>query len=294
MKEQIVTVFGGTGFLGNRVVKQLLEAGARVRVAARHPRAADFSEWRSQVVPVQVDVRDENAVTEAVSRATAVVNAVSLYVEKGDLGFNAIHVQGAERIARCAKRADVQRMVHVSGIGVNLDSPSPFVHARALGEKAVREVFADATIIRPSVMFARDGGFLKSVEMAIRLPVVPLFGRGETRLQPVCVDDVAAAIIRLSLADDCPSGVFELGGAKVYTYREAVQTLLAHTGRKRWLLPVPFPAWRVLVAGLKILPNPPLTRDQLILMQHDNIAGDDARTFSDLNIQPKSLEQCLT
>jgi uncharacterized protein YbjT (DUF2867 family) len=291
--EQVATVFGGTGFLGRRVVRALAKAGDQVRIAARHPSTRDFPDLQSQLVPVTVDLRDEQAVAEAVKGAAAVVNAVSLYVEKGDLTFQVVHVQGAERLARCAKAAGVERFVHVSGIGVDANSPSAFVRARARGEEVVRNAFEQATIVRPSVMFACGESFLKALEDVTRLPVVPLFGRGDTRLQPAWVDDVANAIAYLLQAGAPRGMVFELGGGKVYTYREAVQEVAAHLGRKRWLLRVPFPLWHGIVAILSALPNPPLTRDQLVLMKSDNIVAKGANTFSTLGIQPRSLEEVL-
>lgn len=291
MGDRVVTVFGGTGFLGRRIVRALVKAGSQVRVAARKPKTGGSQQW-DQAVPVAVDIRDDRAVADAVKGAVAVVNAVSLYVEKGDLTFEGIHVQGAARIARHARAAGVQKFVHVSGIGVNGNSPSAFVRARARGEEVVWDEFENATVIRPSVMFDCDEAFVEALETVTRLPVVPLFGRGDVRLQPAYVNDVADAIAAVLLRDDAGS-LYELGGSKVYTYRQAVQAVAAQLGRKRLLMPLPFPVWRAMVAALGVLPNPPLTRDQLILMESDNIVHSGTKTFADLGIQASSLEDIL-
>jgi len=293
MDDRVATVVGGTGFLGRRVVQALAESGYRVRVGARRPAAVDFGNLRDRLVPVVVDVRGEQSVREAVAGAAAVVNAVSLYVEKDGLTFDAIHVEGAERVARCARVAGVERLIHVSGIGADADSRSPFVRARARGEEAVRKAFERATLVRPSVMTACDDAFLTSLEVVTRLPVVPLFGHGDNRLQPAYVNDVAAALARLAERADSRGRLFELGGGRTYTYREAVQVVMSHLGRNRVLLPVPFAFWRGLVRVFGLLPNPPITRDQLILLEADNIVGSNASTFSDLGMQPRTFESVV-
>jgi uncharacterized protein YbjT (DUF2867 family) len=291
---QVFTVFGGTGFLGRRVVRALLDTGATVRVAARHPGSEFFPDAGDRLVPVTVDILDDRSVANALNGAQAAVNAVSLYVEKGPLTFEAVHVKGAARVARYAREAGIARLVHVSGLGVDRHSPSPFVRARAEGERAVLDHFPAAAVVRPSVMFACGESFLDALDQATRFPVVPLFGRGETRLQPAFVNDVAAAIVRL-LESDAEGGVVELGGAKVYTYRQAVELVARHLQRKRLHVPWPFPLWHLTVTGLGMLPNPPLTRDQLILMQRDNVvsASGGVRRFADLGIEPKSFEEAL-
>lgn len=292
MSEDLVAVFGGTGFLGRRVVQELVKAGRPVRVGARRPERPGIA-GQARVEFVAVDIRDDQAVAQAVQGASAVVNAVSLYVEKGDLSFDAIHVKGAERVVRCAKAAGVERLVHVSGIGVSTDSPSAFVRARARGEQVVRKAFEQASIVRPSVMCDCGEGFLEALEKVAKLPVAPLFGRGDTRLQPAFVGDVAGAIAQLLQVSQRPGLLYELGGSRVYTYREAVQAVAAQLSRKGWLMPLPFSVWRPIVATLNLLPNPPLTSDQLTLMGSDNIVGSEAKTFMDLGIQPKSLQDVL-
>jgi len=287
----VATVFGGTGFLGQFIVRRLLQGGWLVRIAARHPQAVKAQASDDRLDYCTVDVRDEAAIRAALQGAAAAINAVGLYVEQGEQTFHNIHVAGAERIAHLAAAAGVPALVHVSGLGVSTESKSAYVRARAEGEQAARAAFADAIVVRPSVLFGPEDAFLTALENVTKLPLIPLFGNGATKLQPVHVADVAAAIEQ-ALALRC-SGIYELGGARICSYREVVQAMLVRTGRRRLLLPVPFPVWRLLAAALSLLPNPPLTSDQVILMQRDNIVGDEGATFADLYIKPRSLETAL-
>jgi NADH dehydrogenase len=196
MAAKFVCVFGGTGFLGRRIVRHLAAAGMRVRVVARRPARPEGLEV-GNIELQAADIRDAAAVATAVAGARAVVNAVSLYVETRDISFAAIHVDGAERLARLARDAGVERLVHVSGIGADPGSSSRYVAARGLGELRVRSAFPQATALRPSVLFGAGDTFLSTLDGITRLPVVPLFGAGRTRLQPVHVDDVAGAVVRI-------------------------------------------------------------------------------------------------
>lgn len=293
MNDRLITVFGGTGFLGRAIVHRLLEAGARVRVAARNPHSPPPVGFEERFDACRADIRDPDAVARAVHGADGAVNTVSLYVERAGTTFQDIHVEGAGILARGARDAGVERLVHVSGLGVDDDSPSAYVRARARGEHRVREIFPEAIILRPSVLFGPGDAFLAALKSVTLAPVIPLFGKGDTRLQPVFVDDVARAVER-SLGDAAaPGRVFELGGAQVLTYREAVKAVLAHLGRRRVLVPVPFPVWRVLAGAASVLPGPPLTRDQVILMQADNVVSGVLPRFADLGIEPRGLREAL-
>src|SRR5699024_878302 len=185
MTADIVTVFGGTGFLGRAIVRRLLEAGCTVRLAARNPHASATADTCGRLVCCPVDIRDDTAVRSALNGATAAVNAVGLYSEHGDQRFRAIHVDGAARVAQFAAAADLAVLVHISGIGSSTTSASPYVRARGEGEQAVRAQFPAAAIVRPSVLFGPDDAFLQALTAVTRLPLVPLFGTGATRLQPV-------------------------------------------------------------------------------------------------------------
>lgn len=293
MNSYTVTVLGGTGFLGREIVVALLKAGFRVKVASRHPQQLALGEPGLGPVPVVCDVRKEIEVMAAVTGASAVVNAVSLYVEKGPLTFDAIHVEGASHVARACREAGVRHLVHISGIGASITSPSKYVRSRAHGEQNVRKLFPKAAVLRPSVLSAPDAGFAATLEAITRMPVVPLFGGGETRLQPVYVRDVARAVERTISMPDPAGKIVELGGSRVYSYRETLQVVMAHRRRKRLLLPVPFPWWHALATMLSLLPNPPVTHDQLYLMKEDNVVGQGVGTFADLGLEPLSLEDIV-
>jgi uncharacterized protein YbjT (DUF2867 family) len=290
-----IAVFGGTGFLGRAVVSRLTGSGMAVRVVARHAGSAG-GENRGRLVEYRTaDIRDEAAVSATLRDADGVVNAVSLYVERpGGPSFEAIHVEGAERISALAGQAGVGSLVHISGIGAHEASASPYVRARARGEQRVRSAFPGAVILRPSVLFGPGDAFLRSLEMITRrLPVVPLFGRGNTRLQPVYVEDVAAGIERALQSPEARGRRFELGGAGVHTYREIIAMVLDHLHRRRLLVPVPFLAWHLLATVASVLPGPPLTRDQVILMETDNVVGHGMSGFSDLGITARAMEPLL-
>lgn len=288
-----IVIFGGTGFLGSEIVRVVSAAGLDVRIAARHAPRESSRGTTGPVRYVTADVTDEPSVKRAVEGASAVVNAVSLYVEKGDTTFEAVHVEGAARVARCARDAGAEVHVHISGLGTDPASRSAFVRARAQGEQAVRDAFEHSVIARPSVMFGRDDSFLTTLEAVTRLPVVPLFGGGETRLQPAYVKDVAAAVARIIADRNRRHPIIELGGAEVLSYRRTVEMVLAHLGRRRPLVPVPFGLWKTLATALAVLPSPPLTRDQVILMESDNIVTGHAATFSDLEIRPAGFSSLL-
>ena len=317
-----ITVFGGSGFLGRRIVECLAAAGNDVRVAVRHPERASFREGgvgrdggggvdgddagsghdardgddagSGRIEVVRADVWDEPTVARAVEGTASVINTVGHYVEKRGATFDAIHGRGAQHVARQAKAAGAARLVHISGLGADPGSASPYVRARGIGENLVREAFDGVTILRPSVIFGPGDAFVnKLAAMGRQAPVLPLFGTGGTRLQPVFVGDVAEACAR-ALADPSSQGrVYELGGPRVYPYRQLVRLVLDEVGARTALVPVPFLAWDVLACGLALLPNPPLTRDQVKLMKRDNVVGRDALILSDLGIRPVPLEEAL-
>ena len=297
MANSHVTVFGGSGFLGRQIVERLAGAGAAIRVAVRHPERASFlDQFRAAgpITTVCADVSDEASVARAVAGSDAVVNAVGHYVERGWATFAAIHGEGAMHVARASAKAGVRRLIHVSGIGAEPGSESRYVRARALGERLVKEAFPKVTILRPSVMFGPGDAFINQLAALARtMPILPLFGTGAVRLQPVFVDDVAAAVAQALTTPASEGEVYELGGPKVYTYKELLKLVLEHVGRRRLLVPVPYLAWRLLAALMAPLPSPPISRDQVVLMKRDNVVGPQARSFASLGLEPRTLEELL-
>jgi uncharacterized protein YbjT (DUF2867 family) len=285
-----VTVFGGTGFVGRRVVRHLSDLTAKVRIASRHPARARGD----NVEQIVADAHDERSVEAAVEGADGVVNAISLYAEHGGDTFHSVHVEAAARIARAARRTGTKRFVHVSGIGADTTSPSPYIRSRGEGEAAVQAAFPGAVIIRPAVMFAPDDAFLTTILGLLRsLPAYPLFGDGRTRLQPVSVDDVAAAIVQILRQTQRPYPIYELAGPRVYSYEELLRTIARTAGLRPRLVPLPFVFWDAVAGLAKILPRPPLTRNQVELMQIDTTASDGRPGFGSLGISPRSLEEEL-
>jgi uncharacterized protein YbjT (DUF2867 family) len=292
-----VSVFGGTGFLGRRLVRRLAAEGATLRIAIRSAdrarsvlRAADLD----RVTVFRADVRDQASVAAAVAGVDAVVNAVSAYVEKPGVTFESVHVQGAKTLALEAAAAGVARLVLVSGIGADPESRSPYIRARGRGELAVRQAFPSATIVRPSAMFGPGDALFGTLADIVRLlPVVPLIGGGRTRLQPVYVEDVAEGIVRM-LADRGSAGqTYELAGPSAYTLRELVRFALRLIDKRRLLVPVPFAVAEIQARLFELLPSPPLTSSQVDLLRADNLASGALPGFRELDIRPKSVEDIV-
>jgi uncharacterized protein YbjT (DUF2867 family) len=296
MSARVITVFGGTGFLGRRIVRHLRSRDFAVRIASRHPdRGRElFGSDDPALVSIEAHVDDEKSVADALAGAYGAVNAVSLYVEHGRQTFHSMHVEAAGRIAAQARRAAVDRLIHVSGIGSDPQSKSLYIRKRGEGELAVRAAFSNAGLVRPAVMFAADDAFLTTIlTLLCRLPAYPMFGRGLTRLQPAHVDDVAEAIaLTLQRAERNPV-TLECGGPRVYSYREFLRTIAHEAGLEPRMIPVPFAAWHALAWVAEMLPTPPVTRNQVELMQVDTIASPDLPGFEELGISPRSIEETL-
>src|SRR4051794_11655748 len=217
---------------------------------------------------VEANIHDERSVADALAGAYGVVNAVSLYLERGQETFHSVHVESAQRVAAQAHRAGVERLVHVSGIGTDAASPSRYIRARGEGELAVRAAFADALFVRPAVMFGPDDAFLTTILNLLRqLPIYPMFGRGRTRLQPAYVEDVAEAVVRVMRRAEMHSIIFEFGGPRIYSYEQFLRAVAHQAGLSPLLVPIPFAVWHAVAWAAEILPGPPLTRNQVELMQ---------------------------
>jgi uncharacterized protein YbjT (DUF2867 family) len=291
-----VTVFGGTGFLGRRIVQHLRPRGFLVRIASRHPDRGHrlFGPDDPQLQFLEANIQDERSVADALAGAYGVVNAASLYVEHGQETFHSVHVESAQRVAAQAHRAGVERLAHVSGIGADAASQSQYIRKRGEGELAVRAAFVDAILIRPAVMFGPDDAFLTTVLKLLRqLPVYPMFGRGLTRLQPAYVEDVAEAVGRTMQRAETPLMIFEFGGPRVYSYEEFLRAVAHQAGLAPRLIPVPFAVWQALAWASEVLPGPLLTRNQVELMQVDTVSSPEMPGFIELGILPHSVEAIL-
>jgi NADH dehydrogenase len=291
MNTNLVTVFGGSGFLGRHTVRALARAGWRIKVASRHPNGGFFLRPLGsvgQIDFVKCDVTDTESVARAMLGAQAVINLTGILFEKGQ-SFEDVQVQGAANIADCAARAGVGALVHVSAIGADLESDSAYAVTKAEGEQGVRAAFPKAVILRPSIIFGpEDGFFNKFAEMARFAPALPLVGGGHTKFQPVFVGDVAHAIVAALSRQD--GRTYELGGPSIYSFKELLQLILRETGRNRALVPLPFGLASLTAAFLQLLPNPLLTIDQVRLLKKDNVVSPTAAGLSDLGITPTSVE----
>lgn len=298
-KGSIVTVFGGSGFVGRYVVRELAKQGWRVRVAVRRPDLAGHVQTMGsvgQVLPVQANLRYPESVQAAVQGAEAVVNLVGILARSGAQSFDAIHLKGAKCVAEAAAAAGVSRLVHVSAIGASPRSKSSYARTKAMGERAVLKAFPDAVILQPSLIFgAGDGLFNRFAGMAAMSPVLPLIGGGRTRFQPVFAGDVALAVAKACAGEAEPGAIYELGGPEVMTFRQILDKVQAWSSRSRMYLPIPFVLAKLGALLTVLLPNSlrPLTVDQVRLLQVDNVvsaqAQSEGRTLAGLGItQPQS------
>lgn len=297
MAARVVTVFGGSGFIGRHLVRRLAKRGWLVRVAVRHPSQANFLKPLGdvgQITPIRAPVQEQLAVEAAVQGADVVINLVGVLYERSRQNFTAIHAHGAQAIAAAAAAAGVQRLVQISAIGAALHGDAAYAQSKGAGEAAVRTAFPKATILRPSIVFGPEDDFFNRFAVMARFsPVLPLIGGGQTQFQPVYVGDVAEAIVRCLDDPACQGKTYELGGPRRYTFKELMELLLSQIRRRRLLVPLPFAVAEFQAAFLECLPTPPLTRDQVKMLRHDNLVSADALTLADLGITPSSAEVIL-
>ena len=302
MAARVVTVFGGSGFIGRYLVQRLAKRGWTVRVAVRHPDRALFLKPMGavgQITPVAASVRHAGSIAAAVAGADAVVNLVGILCERGAQTFAAVHAMGAAAVADAAKAAGARTLVHMSALGADPASSAQYARTKAAGEQAVRAAFPGAAIARPSIVFGPEDGFFNRFAALARFsPALPLIGGGKTRFQPVYVGDVARALLRLIENPATAGQTYELGGPRIYSFRELLELMLREIGRRRLLVSVPFAVARaqglameiVDRATLQLLPPPPLTADQVRLLERDNVVSSGALTLADLGIQPTAVE----
>ena len=289
----IATVFGGSGFIGRYVVKRLAQRGHVVRIAVRDPEAAMFLKTMGtvgQIVPLAAPVTDDAGVACAVQGADLVVNLAGVLAESGGATFQAIHVDGAARVARLAAAAGVSRLVHLSAIGADPASQSRYGTSKAAGEQAVRQNFPGATILRPSVVFGpEDQFFNRFAGMARMVPLMPVIA-GPTKLQPVFVGDVADAVLAALTRTDAVGGLYELGGPRAMSMRDILSYIMRETGHRRPMIAVPVCLARMQAAILEKLPGQLLTRDQLLMLARDNVVASGMPGLADLGIVPTPIE----
>ncbi|HYZ27296.1 MAG TPA: complex I NDUFA9 subunit family protein [Geminicoccaceae bacterium] len=294
MRNRLFTIFGGTGFIGRYVVCRLANRGGRIRVISRSPRTHGHHLQPlgrvDQIVVDSADLNSEDSLRRAVGGAAGVVNLIGILHETGRQKF--AEVQGAlpGRIAAAAAEGGA-RLVQISAIGADAASASAYARSKAEGERRVREAFPDATILRPSIVIGpEDGFFNRFASLARMLPALPLIGGGRTRFQPVYVGDVAQAVVAALERDDCRGQTYELGGPQTYTFAELMRYMLKVVGRRRLLPTVPFGVAMAQARLLELLPDPPLTRDQVELLKVDNVASSDLPGLQALDITPTPIE----
>lgn len=296
----LVTIFGGAGFIGTQVVQLLAKKGYRVRVAVRRPDLAGHVKPLGavgQVMPIQANIRNADSVARAISGAGLVINLVGIGFERGRQRFRAVHTLGAKNIADAAKVLQVERLVHVSALGADPQSASGYARSKALGETEVLTAFPSAVVLRPSIVFGPGDGFFNRYGMLARmLPVLPVIG-ARSRFQPIYVGDLAQAIVAAAEGAVKGGKIYELGGPDVMTHRELIERVLADTGRRNMLLPLPAGLARLAAIPFALLPSPLLTADQVDLLQADNVvsaaANRDKRTLAAFGITPTGMEAIL-
>ena len=292
-----VAILGGPGFIGRYIVKRLAERGDVLAVGARHAASAKFLKLKGdvgQVGLINIAIDDEQLLPAFLAGNDTVINCVGILREGGSQTFDRLHHTAPARLARLAREAGAERFIHISAIGADPRATSAYARSKAAGEQAVRDAFPTATILRPSIVFGPEDQFFNRFgALAMISPVIPLVGGGLTRFQPVYVGDVASAAVR-SIDDPASAGrTYELGGPKVYTFRQLVELLLEEIRRKRLLIDIPFGVASLQARLMAILPNPPLTADQVEMLKRDNVVSSGALNLATLGIAPTAVEAIL-
>lgn len=296
----LVTIFGGAGFIGTQVVQLLARRGYRIRVAVRRPDLAGHVRPLGavgQVMPIQANIRNRESVERAIRGSSIVINLVGIGHESGKQRFRAVHAMGAKNVAEAAKSLGVKDLVHVSALGADMQAPSGYARTKALGETEVLTAFPSAVVIRPSIVFGPGDGFFNRYGMLARmLPVLPVIG-AKSRLQPIYVGDAAEAICRAAEGLVKGGKIYEIGGPEVATHKELVARVLTDTQRSNLLLPLPAGLAKLLALPLSLLPSPLITGDQVDQLQADNVVSEEAkrekRTLAAFDIAPTAMDAIL-
>jgi len=293
MQNKIVTIIGGTGFVGRYVVKLLASRGYIIRVIARNPELALHLKTAGdvgQIVLVPGNLARPQSLLGKLDNSWAVINLAGILFESTRQDFSAVHAKGAEKLAQLAKPAGAERFVHMSSLGVDKMVKSKYARTKAMGEKAVRAAFPEATVLRPGVIFGAEDQFFNTFASLARLHILPVIGGGKTKFQPVFVADVARAVL-VALENPAYSGnIYELGGPGIYSIRELLEYVCKVTGRDPFILPIPFGLAGLIGYLTQLLPRPPITHDQVAMLEHDSVVNAGMKTFADLGISPTALE----
>lgn len=302
LRDDIITVFGGSGFIGRHIVRALAKAGYRVRVASRRPHLAQDLRVMGvvgQVQLVQANLRVAASVERALEGASGVVNLVGILNESGRQTFSRLHALGAKTVAEAAASAGISRVIQMSAIGADAESASQYARSKAEGEAAVKAAVPTATILRPSIVFGTDDAFFnRFADMARFAPALPLFGGGKTKFQPVFAGDVAEAVVAALETPEAQGETYELGGPGVYSFAELMRFILDEIDRPRFLLPLPWQIGSVIamvseLAAILPFVQPMLTRDQLIQLKSDNVVAEGAKTLADLGVQAETVDSIV-
>ena len=302
LRDDIITVFGGSGFIGRHIVRALAKAGYRVRVASRRPHLAQDLRVMGvvgQVQLVQANLRVAASVERALEGASGVVNLVGILNESGRQTFSRLRALGAKTVAEAAASAGISRVIQMSAIGADADSASQYARSKAEGEAAVKAAVPTATILRPSIVFGTDDAFFnRFADMARFAPALPLFGGGKTKFQPVFAGDVAEAVVAALETPEAQGETYELGGPGVYSFAELMRFILDEIDRPRFLLPLPWQIGSVIammseLAAILPFVQPMLTRDQLIQLKSDNVVAEGAKTLADLGVQAETVDSIV-
>lgn len=294
MTVKVVTLFGGSGFLGRSIVQRLARAGYRIRVGTRNSdlvnRLMTYGDV-GQITPVNVDLLKPDTLEAAVEGGDYVINLMGQLYESGPFSFDLVHYQAPKLIAEYCVSNGIEHLIHVSAIGANIESHSSYARSKARGEQAIQTIFPSATLLRPSIIFGPDDQFFnRFASMATCSPFLVVFDKGDVLMQPVYVGDVAQAVLHALVNPSCHAQIYELGGPKAYSFRELMQLTLSMTKRHRHIISIPIRLGNYLARAMELFPDPFLTRDQLILLQQDNIVSETAKTLKDLDISPSRLE----
>ncbi|MGI9481670.1 MAG: complex I NDUFA9 subunit family protein [Hyphomicrobiales bacterium] len=296
--EKLVTIIGGSGFVGRHIVRALAGQGYRIRCACRRPDLAGHLQPLGnvgQIQPVQANVRYPESVEAVCAGSDAVINCVGILAPSGQQTFSSVQAHGAEVCARAAKAASAKTYIQVSAIGADDESEAAYARTKAEGEERASSVFPDTVILRPSIVFGpEDDFFNRFAAMARYSPALPLIGGGHTRFQPVFAGDIAKAVCAVLDGKASAGSVYELGGPEVMSFREVLEFILKHINRKRLFAPLPFPVAKFIAMFTQIVPGAPLTVDQVRMLESDNVVSDEAiaeaRTFEALGIAPEGVE----